>query len=270
VTTTPVAPSFAALRDALVSHDFVGPLSAVAAFLASPVTAIPGLACGSDGRNLWMRGVNAPAGATISDHAAAAVSLAQRTGREGDRYIDLTQDATLWFKFVPTGAHTLAFGPDLLWGLPKVFAREGVTEEQTAEVIGVLRSQETLELPLMLAVGAVGVSGDTKRVELTSLASAPAPVEHALPVHARAQAAGEHMAELTGAELLSVTPGRGADDWVATLMLSGRHLRARVILRGAVYTFEQRDRSSAGGDLVADGDVLVHRTGIVFREAAGS
>jgi hypothetical protein len=267
VTTTPVAPSFAALRDALVSHDFVGPLSAVAAFLASPVTAIPGLACGSDGRNLWMRGVSAPAGATISDHAAAAVSLAQRTGREGDQYIDLSQDPTLWFKFVPTGAHMMAFGPDLLWGLPRVFACEGVTQAQTAEVIEILRSQDALELPLMLAVGSVAVAGDSKRVELTSLAAAPAPVERALPVQARAQAAAEHMAELTGAELLSVTPGRDADDWVATLLLAGRHLRGRVTLRGAVYTFEQRERDNAGGELVLDGDVLVHRTGIVFRES---
>ena len=222
--TTP--PSGEALTRALVRFDYRCSLPVAAAFLASPTTAVPGIDAGADDQRMWIGGHTADHdsghGASVRHIAETAAALAARTAHAGGQYLDLDASPQTWLKVVRSGWREVVFGPDLLWGAPRVALEGPLGAVEAATFIAAWRADPALTYPTFLTTPAgapVFVDGTRRRVLLSGrdAGAVPAPEGPCVP----ALTAAEDIAARLGGQVRRVSQSPVDLAWSVTVTVPG-------------------------------------------------
>lgn len=112
-----------------------GQLGAAAAFLVSPAECLPGLACGATEDVVWVADaeVALPERAELMAISEAAARAALNAGVGTSTW--LREPRATWLKAVRSGAYRVVFGPEVLWGLPRLQLTDGVTLSAAEELV---------------------------------------------------------------------------------------------------------------------------------------
>lgn len=146
------------------------PALAVTLHLCLPVDELGGVHARIVGENLLWRGIEVKLPEDEDLIPEASVSLVRRGARPSDSWLDPSDNPLKWLKWRRSGLSTVAFGAELLHGLPPVFAARGLKPEIRDLAVSFLATQlpAVPALPSVLNAeeGSVLLEGDASGVWL--------------------------------------------------------------------------------------------------------